>query len=182
MWQVFEYPLNPFSKRRHVLATELQPEQCLARLRDRLSSGEFDSGPSPGPAWAVEVKGSTDPSGFAIHQESSVRNHFQTEALGRFIPTKGGTRIEVELGSPRGARLFALAALAFSGFISVALVLRWRGDPVSPWSNYSLPIAVLFPPFIYGYFAASRWLTRKEGPHILRWLRDLLEAAELDVD
>jgi len=180
MWQVFEYPLNPFSKRRHVLTTELKPEECLARLRERLSSDELGSGSLARSGWEVGVEGSTGPSSFAIHSESSVRNHFQTEALGHFIPTNQGTRIEVELGSPRGARLFAMVALAFSGFISVALVLRWRQDPVSQWSSYSLPIAVLFPPFIYGYLASSRWLTRAEGPRLLRWLRDLLEAAELD--
>jgi hypothetical protein len=180
MWQLFEYPLNPFSKRRHVLTTELQGEECLARMRDRLSSGESESGPSTGTRWEIGVEGCTGPSGFAIHQESSVRNHFRTEAIGRLISTNEGTRIEVEFGSPRGARLFAMGALAFSGFISVALVLRWQQDPGSQWSNYSLPIAFLFPPFIYGYLAASRWLTRNEGPHLLRWLRDLLEASELD--
>jgi hypothetical protein len=180
MRQVFEYPLNPFSKRRHVLTTELQPEECLARLRERLSSDESESGSSAGSGWEFAVEGSTGPSGFTIHHESSVRNHFQTEAFGRLSPTSEGTRIEVELGAPRSARLFAMVALAFSGFISVALVLRWRHDPVSQWSSYSLPIAVLFPPFIYGYLAASRWLTRNEGPHLLRWLRDLMEAAELD--
>ncbi|HME01328.1 MAG TPA: hypothetical protein VKM93_28955 [Terriglobia bacterium] len=180
MWQVFEYPLNPFSKRRHVLTTGLLPEECLARLAERLSSGESESGDSAGSGWEIGVEGSTGPSGFAIHRESSLRNHFQTEALGRFIPTNEGTRIEVEFGSRRGARLFAMVALAFSGFISVALVLRWRHDSISQWSGYSLPIAVLFPPFIYGYLTASRWLSRNEGPHLLRWLRDLLEAAELD--
>lgn len=180
MWKIFEYPLNPFSKQRHGLETELRPEECLARLRERLSSVESESGPSAGSEWESGLEGSTGPSGFAIHHESSVRNHFQTEALGRFIPSNEGTSIEVEFGLRRSARLFAMAALVFSGFISVSLVLRWCHDPVSQWSNYSLPFAVLFPPFIYGYLAASRWLTRNEGPHLLRWLRDLLEAGEVE--
>jgi len=180
MWQIFKYPFNPFSKERHVLATVLLPQECLTRLGQRLSSGEGEPVQSGGPAWGIGVQGSTGPSGFTIHQESSVRNHFQTEALGRFISSREGTRIELEFGSRRGARVFALVALAFSGFISVALVLRWRRDPVSEWNSYSLPFAVLFPPFIYGYLAASRWLTRNDGPQLLRWLRDLLEAGELE--
>jgi len=179
MWRLFEYPLNPFSKQRHVLATELGAEECLARLRERLTSGVSESGFSAGSGGDIGVEGLTGPSGFAIHHEASVRNHFQTEALGRFIPTDEGTRIEVEFGSRRGARWFGVAALGFSGFISLALVLRWRHDPASQWSSYSLPFAVLFPPFIYGYLAASRWLTRNEGPHLLRWLQDLLEARSL---
>jgi len=148
-------------------------------LRERLSTSESESGPSGGPRWEIGVEGSTGPSGFAIHCESSVRNHFRAEAVGRLIATNQGTRIEVELGSRLGARWFAAAALAFSGFISIALVLRWRHDPASEWSGYSLPLAVLFPPFIYGYLAASRWLTRNEGPQLLKWLRDLLEARSL---
>ena len=179
MWQVFKYPLNPFSKQRHSLTTDLTVEECRSRLGEWLSSGEPEV-PSDRPeaGWQVGVCGSTNPSGFAIRQETTVRNRFQTEALGQLIPTQQGTRIELEFGSSRGARLLAVAALALSGFISVALVLRWQRDPFSEWSGYSLPFAVLFPPFIYGYLAASRWLTRNEGPRLLRWLRNVLEANE----
>jgi hypothetical protein len=178
MWQVLKYPLNPFSKEHRVLLTDLSSHECLARLSERLASNGSESGSAAGFRWEIGIRGSVGPSGFSVHPEPSARNRFQTEAVGRLTPTSEGTRITLEFGVARGAKLFAVAALALSGTISVALVLRWLRDPSSPWSSLSVPIAVFFPPFIYGYFAASRWLAREEGPFLVRLLRNLLEARE----
>ena len=183
MWQAFEYPLNPFSTERDALTTDLPLSECLARLGESLRSDQIESerhGDGTGSVSGLEVEGSTGPSSFTIHQHSPVRNLLRTEALGRLIAARQGTRIVIEFGPSRGARWFAAAALAFSAFISVVLVLRWRHDPASEWSGYSLPFAALFPPFIYGYLAASRWLTRNEAPQLLWWVRHLLDAKPLN--
>jgi hypothetical protein len=126
------------------------------------------------------VQGRVSRNGFALIKHTPFfHNSFRTEASGRFVlASGGGTEIPMRIGMSRWTALFITLWLGFLlAFVLVALAAS-LGELVHTSGH---PAFVILAPtgmaaFGVALMAFGRWLSRNEGPFLVRFLREELEA------
>ena len=165
-----------------MLRTRLTPEACYERLRARtvslLAPTTLFSRPSRRP-----VYGSVSRQGFALTKYTLLyRNDLRTEASGRFLlAPDGGTEIPVRLGMSRVPAVFMTFWFGFIAVFIAGAIVAWLGGPVRAYGSPALLIlfALAMAGLGVAFMAFARWLSRNEGPFLLRFLCELLEAEEI---
>jgi hypothetical protein len=168
--------VNPFAVRRRVLKTALDPATCEARLKARLEHpfAAFSAEERPLSGWVAR-------SGFAVRRVIGYRNPYQTEAVGRFVALPHGTRVDLQLGLTRWARLgTALWGIWCLAFAAVGPALALQGGTPARLADVVVPAAFAagFIVFQGMVIALGRFLARHEEAFIVQLLKQALDAEE----
>jgi hypothetical protein len=182
--------LNPFSVQEAELRTRLSPEECVERLKPLLLPW-YKRGTISGPFFSVSLAKPDHLAGVASREGFRVRlavpeglprggsNSFQTEAVGRFIPTPEGTRIPIRFG------LIRWLALAYWPLVAVLSVIctaagAWMGSIFG--LAYAIVVATIMllcvPAGTIGVLWWGRHLARGEADSLIALLCAALEARE----
>jgi hypothetical protein len=162
--------------RRVELISRLGPEQCRGRLLASIG-GEwtlFSWGKVP----HSEYEGAIGHSSFRFTRKRSMffGNRYPTFLYGRLIADGTGTRIQCRLGPQRLVLALAGVFLFFAGVVFPAEAIRQIGP------HPSALLALLFPLLITAFMAAGAAAGRRrvveDGPELLDFLSQTLEATE----
>lgn len=158
---------------RVVLVTRLLPDECVARLGARVTRRGRGS-PRP-PFDRHTVRGTVTSAGFAVKRSGQSLSLYATEAVGTFGPDAGGTRIRVQLGQSSWLlplELAVIAAWLVLAGVPLLLAVRANADP----STASAVRLAVVPGLLVLLHAWGRWLARSDGPALVRFLCETLEA------
>jgi hypothetical protein len=165
--------INPFAVERRLLLTRLSPEECEQSLEAAVRTSWWSA--------SAEIAASATQEGFRM-KIASGWPLFRTAASGTFSAVPDGTSIAVRLAldpqsAARGLTLVVgllLAVLACSLSASRGEALRfWVFE--SPLTHLGLTAL-----FLAGAYFISRWLTSNDGDVLLDFLREKLEADEVE--
>jgi hypothetical protein len=178
-----------------MLLTSLTPEQCRERLRTRVAPDTEDVNLSlsflPGESvWRMlHSNGATSsaPSirGFfyatGLHLRKTIRygNPFQTTAAVKLIRTSAGTRVLVCLGMEETSAVGLAICLGSCVVFTLFMIAGGRSSPEAFSGPPIVFMCLGFLTFGYAMLVISRSLARDEGPFLLQFLRETLEAEEL---
>jgi hypothetical protein len=155
------------------LLSPLPPTECSGRLRDAVD-GEWLRMNRGAPAI-----GRVRETSFRIRRRLPVMMHnsFQTYVSGRFIAEHGQTRLRCRLGMHPLIGIFmplwfALVVAFGAGWLFVGL--RQGATGVMLWAGLTIPAVMTV--FGIGLVRFGRFLARDEGPFLLDFLRQTLDA------
>jgi hypothetical protein len=158
--------MNPFTEYQYILFTLLTPQQCREQLQAELDAQRRS-------LWDRWIQGEVYDTGFAVRRfRMWGHNALAPSAVGELIPTPGGTRIRVRVGTHRP--LLALW-IGLPLFMTIVSVLTTGG--LSPSSPLSFVPPVLLVVFASVAFLGPR-INQGDRGDLLRFLLVTLEAED----
>jgi hypothetical protein len=170
--------VNPFAGEQRLLHTRLNPDECRARLQERIASW-FSLTPSR----QRPVEGRVSAHGFEIRKFVLYGNPYQTVAKGIFMPSPEGTRLVVRLGLSRWIRIFVglwFGGIVFFTILAILLTMTQSPSLEAMLTRLAMPLLSLLLLFLFGAGTVwlGRWLARNEAEFLMRFLRETLEAED----
>jgi hypothetical protein len=164
--------------RRYVFETRLGVEECWERLRPLVAPALFGDPRFHGDRERAAVWGQSKRDGFVLLRSIRYRNAFQTAAVGRLLPTPGGTRVEIALRLHPLARFFAALWLLIVPPVWLAFLVGLVARP-DGFDLRALSIAAAFGAVFLAFFVVGRLLAAGEDRFLLAWLGRALDVTQV---
>lgn len=168
--------LNPFERERCTLWTQLDPTECMRRLRAHTRPRAWESKFTP-PEAERPVRGDVTQQGFMIVKHVSSIRSFQIWATGSITPVATGARIDITLSMHPLVQIFQAFILAFLALLllTVVAVAMLRADVAQFVGAWPL---LMVAAFILAILWLGHWLARGDRNFLTAFLKSTLDASE----